>query len=281
MMPPFASNPKFNKVIISTGNILNVNKKPARKSNEELLEGLKLTLQCCEEGCVELNEISGQVLRGSQELSERILEHERSNISIGAKIFLNKHSTSSIRDAVQGLLNILNVQQVDNVVLAYHPKPEKNTRTSPLSPGVTLNGDSYGILRWNSKDEDTVAELKALWEVLEEYAQQKKIAQLGISDLDMDTLSRIYTGSSVQPSIAQINLSSCCVVPPALQEFCNKHDIQLLTHSDPEIILENVDFMLKDYNVDWVARYQVHIRCRGVLTAKGYIIGATKVGTTP
>lgn len=278
-MPAFTSKSTFNKVLISTGNILNINKKPARKSNEELLEGLKLTLQCREEGFVKLDEMSGNILRASQELAERISEHERTNISIGAKIFLNKHSTSSIKEAVQALLKILKVQQVDNVVLAYHPKPEKNVQTPPSSPGMTLNGDSYGILRWNSKNEETVAELKELWEVLEECAQQKQIAQLGISDLDMDTLSRIYIASSVHPSIAQINLSSCCVVPPTLQEFCNKNDIQLLTHSDPEIMLENKDLILKDYNVDWVARYQVHIRCRGVLTAKGYIIGATKIQT--
>lgn len=37
----------------------------------------------------------------------------------------------------------------------------------------------------------------------------------------------------VKPSIIQINLSSCCVVPPALQEFTKQNDVQLLTHNDP------------------------------------------------
>lgn len=37
----------------------------------------------------------------------------------------------------------------------------------------------------------------------------------------------------VKPNIVQINLTACCVVPPALQEFTKQNDIQLLTHSDP------------------------------------------------
>lgn len=38
----------------------------------------------------------------------------------------------------------------------------------------------------------------------------------------------------VKPNIIQINLATCCVVPPALQEFTKQNDIQLLTHSDPD-----------------------------------------------
>jgi glutamate--cysteine ligase regulatory subunit len=61
-----------------------------------------------------------------------------------------------------------------------------------------------------------------------------QIGQLGIADLDVDSLKEIYHSSTVHPTITQINLSACCVVPPPLQEFCNSNDIQLLTHSDPQ-----------------------------------------------
>ena len=37
----------------------------------------------------------------------------------------------------------------------------------------------------------------------------------------------------VKPSINQVNLDSCCVMPPELVEFAKECDIQLLTHSDP------------------------------------------------
>lgn len=266
MIPLIKSNPKFNKVVVSTGDILNLNNKPGRSSNEELIDGLKLTLCCKEIDAVELNDTNGQILRASQELGEKITENERSNISIGAKIFLNKNSSTSIREAMAALLGILKVEQVDNVVLAYHRKTD-------VQP--TTNGDSYGILKWSSKNEESIADLKQLWESLEYYAKLKQISQLGISDLDIDTLTQLYEASSVHPSIAQVNLASCCVVPSELKEFCNKHEIQLLTHSDPEVLLEDEQFSVPDYAVDWIVRYQVHVRCRGVLTAKGYIVGAT------
>ncbi len=43
----------------------------------------------------------------------------------------------------------------------------------------------------------------------------------------------IPTCSQVKPSIHQINLSACCVVPEDLQIFCKEHDIRILTHNDP------------------------------------------------
>jgi hypothetical protein len=37
----------------------------------------------------------------------------------------------------------------------------------------------------------------------------------------------------VKPCIVQINLATCCVVPPDLQEYAKLNDILLLTHNDP------------------------------------------------
>lgn len=36
----------------------------------------------------------------------------------------------------------------------------------------------------------------------------------------------------VKPSSNQVNLASCCVMPPDLTAFAKEFDIQLLTHSD-------------------------------------------------
>ena len=38
----------------------------------------------------------------------------------------------------------------------------------------------------------------------------------------------------VKPCVAQINMNTCCTVPPEMQEFAKEHDIQLLTHNDPQ-----------------------------------------------
>ncbi|XP_017052523.1 glutamate--cysteine ligase regulatory subunit [Drosophila ficusphila] len=281
---------KYQNVVISTGNI--ITELGQRKSNEELYDGLKITLlgdPSVERVVVEkeIDELHGRVQRATQELTTRLTENGRNEISIGAKIFLNRHSTEFVNQAVEALLNILSVTHVDNVVLAYHPNavasatPVTTTAAggvpakSPCSEGSTAGRTS----NWSQRNGDGgVAELKKLYQSLEQYALKQQITQLGIADLDASALEELHKSAQVAPTIAQVNLSTCCVVPPELQEFCAAHDIQLNTHSDPELLLPEEQFaeLAPGYTIDWSLRYQVHVRCRGVLTAKGYIVGASR-----
>lgn len=48
----------------------------------------------------------------------------------------------------------------------------------------------------------------------------------------VDHLSCIL--NQVKPSSNQVNLASCCVMPPDLTAFAKEFDIQLLTHNDPK-----------------------------------------------
>jgi glutamate--cysteine ligase regulatory subunit len=72
-------------------------------------------------------------------------------------------------------------------------------------------------------------------------------------------------------------LKSCCVVPPDLQAFAKENQIKLHTHADPPSILTQ-DFMEKiqktesSKNPEWIIRYQLFIKARGVLQDKRYII---------
>ncbi|KAH8419211.1 hypothetical protein KR222_010703 [Zaprionus bogoriensis] len=297
---------KFQNVVISTGNIIN-NELGQRKSNEELYDGLKITLHSdpsTERMVVEIDELHGRVLCATQELNSKLTENGRNEISIGAKIFLNKNSTEYISQAVEALLNILNVTHVDNVVLAYHPNvsgdavasttraattesPAPSSSSSPPSPTSKKTpcserrdtGSSDSASNWSQRNGDQgVAELKLLYQSLEQYALKQQIKQLGIADLDAKALGELHKSAKVQPSIAQVNLANCCVVPADLQEFCKEHELVLNTHSDPELLLPEEQFtgLAPGYSIDWALRYQVHVRCRGVLTAKGYIVGASK-----
>lgn len=259
-------------IIISTGNVLNVNKKAGQKPTEELLDCLTATLA---EPIYE--EDKQEVHRANDDLQEKMTEHERKNIKIGAKIFLNNNSVEYLNQAVTATKKILNVDCFDNIILAYHPI--ENTKS--YSNGDLDNGiKEEGVLEWGGKSVEALNNLKRLWKELETFAKDKTVCQLGISDLDTDSLKELYLNSNIHPTIAQINLSACCVVPPALQEFCNKKDIQLLTHSDPEAILpENLlsdKLGLKGYEAIWTTRFQVHVKCRGLLTAKGFIVGAKR-----
>lgn len=303
MLSEIVNNSKLQKVIISTGNILNVdNATPLRKSNEELLESLKLCTECQKtsesenrnkqeaepatatssggEIQVVCQDSLAQVLRANGELEERIKEYARNELSIGIKLFLNKSSKEGVEEAVSALENILKVDFVDNLVLAYHPL-ETASKDLPETPDVTNPVSYTGDMKWSKRNEKQLDVLKELWKVLQEFNEKKIICQLGIADLDYDALTELHKNARVPPSINQINLANCCVVPQELKEFCTQHDIQLLTHNDPEILINDENFIIPNYTVDWSLRYQIHLRCRGVLTAKGYILQASKLPENP
>ncbi|XP_055373129.1 glutamate--cysteine ligase regulatory subunit [Condylostylus longicornis] len=267
---------KNNKILISTGNVLSFNKKVGQKPIEELIDCLSATLTNAQ-----YHIKSGEIHRKNNDLHEKINEHERNSLKIGAKIFINHFKPESVEKAVDALLQILQLKCLDNVILAYHP-------INLVTNNSLSNGDMTNIINdkkpesfeWASgNNESAFNELKNLWTVLEKFQKENKICQLGISDLDTETLKKLYESCEVRPTIAKINLASCCVVPPSLQEFCNKNDIQLLTHSDPEVFLKHnslEEWDLKEYEPSYVVRYTVHIKCRGVLAVKGYLVGASK-----
>lgn len=182
-----------------------------------------------------------QLIERSNSELQVVEDGERSNVKIGAKIFLNNNSTDNLKWALSQLYRALNVEHLDNLILAYHPKQQSSGATTNgnvehVKSKATENQQSTTeqIFEWGNGQATAQADLIALWRVLEEYATNKKINQLGIADLDLTTLKALYDSATVRPTIAQINLQACCVVPPSLQEFCNVNDVQLLTHSDPE-----------------------------------------------
>lgn len=163
------------------------------------------------------------------DLLVKLKENPRENIKLATKVYLNDCSEEYLRNAIENAFRILNVTFLDTLILAYHPKE---------ATGINGTSDEIeakeGIIEWGDGTEKSLNDLKRLWRVLEEYSQSNKIRQLGISDLNCDTLRQLFEWSTVQPTITQINLSACCVVPPDLKEFCNEKEIQLNTHSDPQ-----------------------------------------------
>lgn len=114
----------------------------------------------------------------------------------------------------------MQIENIDNLIVSYKDlnfiQPESaDTESSP--------------------NRIEMSAIKSIWNILENYATQteNRILQLGVADLDEAQFRDLYTWAKIKPNIIQINLASCCVVPPTLQEFCNQNSIQLLTHSDP------------------------------------------------
>jgi glutamate--cysteine ligase regulatory subunit len=124
-----------------------------------------------------------------------------------------------------------------------------------------------------------VAKAKELWNVMETLVDQDRAYSLGVSDIETQAFIELHSFARVKPEAIQINLESCCVVPPELVTFTRENNIQLLTHNDPQNMfmgpsetLKNImSFLIK---VHWTVRYQTLLRCRGIIQNKGYVINA-------
>lgn len=232
---------KYDEVFVHTGNILkmgDIKLKTGSKSSDELLVALKDTLE-----------------NGTYEESEKVLkitnldilyEADPKELVTSVKVFLKTPSKEALRNAVEQVLKTLENLTIDSLIIWY---PE-------------------------TMIEEPSTKLLDIWSVLEEYVREGRVKNLGIADLDTKVFVSLYNQVKEKPSIFHLTVQNCCVVPVDLQEFSREHEIQLLTHNDPPDILpeESIMEQFKNLNVYWIARYHSHVKCRGVLVSKGYLL---------
>ncbi|KAJ9586848.1 hypothetical protein L9F63_019567, partial [Diploptera punctata] len=244
------------KICVHTGNILSLNevkKKAGQNPTDELIESLRITLANWQSSGNEGDTV--QVHRTENGLGSKLDSEERKGLKVSVKVFISSLEKEALIEALDSVFAALHTSCIDSLVLAYPCKTE---------PSLLLPG------------------LKELWQVLEEYVDKQKLISIGVSDVETDVFIALHGWARIKPSIIQINLASCCVVPPALQTFTKENDVQLLTHSDPFEILPRValnevfgsdaEDNLNSVDLYWALRFQVHVKCRGVLSSKGYLL---------
>ncbi|XP_028918854.1 glutamate--cysteine ligase regulatory subunit isoform X2 [Ornithorhynchus anatinus] len=256
-------------LLLHTGNLLNWgrlrNKAPGSHS-DELRDCIQKTLN---EWSSQISPELLQELPDALECTvsqavEKINPDEREEMKVTAKLFIVGSNTSSIKDSVDIACSVLGIAQLDSVIVA----------SPPVEDGVSLS----------------LEHLQPYWEELENLVQNKKIVTIGTSDLDKTQLEELYQWAQVKPSSNQVNLASCCVMPPDLTAFAKEFDIQLLTHNDPKELLSETNFQatLQESFPDiqanewiplWLLRYSVIVKSRGIIKSKGYILQAKRRGT--
>ncbi|XP_071389632.1 glutamate--cysteine ligase regulatory subunit isoform X2 [Centroberyx affinis] len=250
---------------LHTGNLVNrsrLKKKCPSSPSEELQDCIRATLTDWFSTIQPPSEELPDTLDCSiPQATDAITPEEREELKVSVKLFLCESDQSSIRDAVEMACQTLAVSQLDSVIIA---------------PPGPLEGDSQ-----------TLSHLQPAWEGLEALVRSQRIAAIGTSDLDKDLLEQLYNWAQVKPSSNQVNLASCCVMPPDLTAFAKEFDIQLLTHNDPkelmsaatfqEAVQESTqDLQVADWRLEWVLRYSIIVKSRGIIKAKGYLVNARK-----
>lgn len=186
-------------------------------------------------------------------------KEDRVNLKLTVKVFLECFSCEALKMAISKAMAQLDVSFIDSVILAL-PSSSSQYRVS-------------------------LDEIKPLWVVLEELVQNGKVLTIGISDLDTGQLTELHQWAQMKPSVNQVNLESCCVMPPEMTAFAKENDIQLLTHSDPKVLLpqdlfekslEPVVLSPSGWKASWIVRYSVVMMRRGIMQNKGYLLCAVK-----
>ncbi|XP_063056319.1 glutamate--cysteine ligase regulatory subunit [Engraulis encrasicolus] len=195
------------------------------------------------------------------EETEAITAEEREELKVSVKIFLSDCDCSFIRSAVDMACHSLGVSKLDSVIVAPPPLPDGANQT--------------------------LENLQPLWEELEGLVHSNKVTAIGTSDLDKALLEQLYNWAQVKPSSNQVNLASCCVMPPDLTAFAKEYDIQLLTHNDPKELISATAFQeavqestqdqqVADWALEWVLRYSLIVKSRGIIKSKGYLVHAKR-----
>jgi len=221
------------------------------------------------------------------------LEEERSQYEITAKLFFLPNQTPSCRsaqarEAVDLVLKELHVSSIDLLIISY--------------PGIMFDAeddddaeDSEGTKETDPNAEVKTEDVEAMintWECLEEMHHSGLITRLGVSEFGVDRLSKFLARANVRPSVNQINVRDCCVVPKPLIVYAKQEKIELLTHNDCTNILpsgtlremlgsgESGARILADGSLgsglhgevipQWVIKYTAVITDRGVIENKGY-----------
>lgn len=251
---------------LHTGNLVNrsrLKKKCPSSPSEELQDCIRATLTewLSTPQPHQQTELPDTVDCSVPQATEAITPEEREELKVSAKLFLCESDQSSIRDAVEMACVTLAVSQLDSVIIA---------------PRGLQEGESQ-----------TLSHLQPLWEELEALVQSQRVAAIGTSDLDKELLEQLYNWARVKPSSNQVNLASCCVMPPDLTAFAKTFDIQLLTHSDPKELMSAASFQeaiqesssdlrVADWRLQWVLRYSIIVKTRGIIKAKGYLVHARR-----
>lgn len=104
------------------------------------------------------------------------------------------------------------------------------------------------------------------------------IGKIGLSEFGTARLEQVLKVARVKPSVDQINVRDCCVVPKPVILYAKEKGIELLTHDDCDNVLpaESLESLLGEFGIEqktrplWAVKYTAVVRDRGVVENKGY-----------
>ncbi|KAF3907736.1 hypothetical protein AA313_de0209041 [Arthrobotrys entomopaga] len=275
--------PAPSTVVFSTGNIITTSRTIAtlEKSNQELINSLRQNLREIPEPrrnqtgdslssstaqvgvapCIQQRNGDLYVpgLTESTGLNEERNEYDITGVPISDRC---NHTQA----ALDYVLEELHVTSIDLLIVSF--------------PNISFDAEDLSSNTEPSDEE--VDEWIQTYRALEKLHSSGKIMRIGLAEFGVPRLSKILPNTHIKPSVDQINVRDCCVVPKPLIHFAKEHKIELLTHNDCTNILpsSSLQHLLQEDSTlftgfgridpQWVIKYTAVIQDRGVVENKGY-----------
>ena len=165
----------------------------------------------------------------------------RESYDITCKLFFLPGIPSSrrcahIHEAISLVLSELAVPNIDLLIVSYPGVSFDADDDSSEDSNTTPPTSSSPPSSTKSSDSSLTSQL-ATWRTLESLHTDGLIHQLGVSEFSSDRLATFLPHCTIAPTVDQINVKDCCVVPEPLIRFAKDHKIDLLTHNDCTDIL--------------------------------------------
>lgn len=246
------------------------------------------------------------------------LSEPRESYDITVKLFYLPNIPSSrrcahTRQAIDLVLRELGTTSIDLLIVSFpgisfdaddsdisdsddenDPSTPPSVPTSASDADTDANANADGCCDQDTSSPEPIPTMLETWRTLESLHASGIVKKLGIAEFGETRLSRFLPHTKVRPSVDQINVRDCCVVPKPLILFAKREGIELLTHNDCTNVLprgtvrellgsgergsgvlagageEGGGRLKGDVEPQFVVKYTAVVKDRGVVENKGY-----------
>jgi glutamate--cysteine ligase regulatory subunit len=295
------------------------------KSNAELLAGLHANMQVHKQDADASDGGSPPVTSWTTRQADDLfvpsldepaagLAEERAAYDITVKLFHlpgvpPAARCAHTRDALALVLRELAVPSVDLLIaslpnIAFDADDESSSGDDDYDDTASGSLGSFSTGGSSDQPAEDLESIMRTWRTLEDAHAAGLVARLGLAEFGTARLARVLARAAVRPSVDQINVRDCCVVPRPLILFARREGVELLTHNDCTDILpprtlealladevaggvEALAALEKGREADaaaggrsvelvplWVVKYTAVVKNRGVVENKGYFAAA-------